>query len=1320
MSEKKWTEEQELVIKIGGRDLLVSAAAGSGKTAVLVERIIRKILSKDHPIDVDRLLVVTFTKAAAGEMKQRIREAIEDASAKDPDNLHLRRQRTLIGHAKITTIDSFCSYIIRNHFDEIGLDPSFRTADQTEVQLLSQEVMDQVFASHYEEKDGKKDEDFLKLIRRYGKRNNDQAVMDLVKDLYQSALSFPWPEDWLKTLPRPYEVRKEEDLYHQSWFQKYFHLLQSLIQWTALSAGDLAEEFQKGDAYQGTVGTLRKDQALLEDLYQDRDIKTFLQDLSKVKFPRLATPLKDKGGFDPDQYEGLKAVRKKYKDAVTGLQKKLGGDTFSDLIDVLSDMNPVIQKLVDLTIEYHQAFMAAKQQNHIMDFSDMEHYALEILVNRDGSPKPAALEFQKQYAEVMIDEYQDSNEVQELLLSSISRASTGQHNYFMVGDVKQSIYRFRQARPEIFMGKYKAFSEDLESPQVRIDLTKNFRSRREVLEITNDVFSRLMSEDVGGVSYEGKALLNYGAVWYPEGGKTPDGKSLFQPEIIVGREKEFPMKNPDIQDKEEFEALMIASRISRLLKEGRITDSESGDLRAVRPGDIAILLRKKGSFPEKILETLKAYAIPARLMTETSYFDAPEVDVLLSFLTLIDNPLQDIPMAAVLHSAMFHVSDDRMAEVREKYGNLTFAEAVINYAKDLKAEQEDAKTAEIGNADSEADQTDVDEDPILRFYNMLEKYRKEAERAPLFDLIQQILDETGFLDYSNSLPGGDKRKANLEKLVDLAVNFENGAGYSVFSFMQYIRKMKKYNLSVSAPDGGSSSDTVSIMTIHNSKGLEFPIVFLSAAGNSINKKDSADTMIQHPSEGMALTYIHGKYRRKKSYLYKDALSYLIQAEAMGEELRILYVAMTRAKEKLIITGMSSDEEKDLHLPGDRRISSYEVIKARSYLDWICMALSAYGSRYKVDDFKADNLVQLSKEESDENEDDKAALNDLFHRADQSLAEYIQDRMAYIYPKDQRDGLKMIYSVSELKHRAMEELKDRMESEEEPGQPADFLLGNIDRSDEEDQKGKSVETDAENQKEAGDRLENGSADREGKREDFEEDSWEAFGSDISAPTGTLRGTAMHRFLELYDFTRERPKDLEEIRKDKEEMLSDGLLTEEESDLINEKGILSFLSSDLAERMHKAARAGTLHRESPFVLGVDPAYLDRPAELLPVPENDKAADPLSGPEDGKPDEQKPDTEADKTDADQLTDSEKTAEDPDRLVMIQGTIDAWFLEGDEIVLVDYKTDRVRDGEELLGRYRRQLEWYALALTKASHRKIREACLYSLYLQVEVPFYL
>jgi ATP-dependent helicase/nuclease subunit A len=1309
MSEKKWTEEQELVIRTGGRDLLVSAAAGSGKTAVLVERIIRKILSKDHPIDVDRLLVVTFTKAAAGEMKQRIREAIEDASAKDPDNLHLRRQRTLIGHAKITTIDSFCSYIIRNHFDEIGLDPSFRTADQTEVQLLGQEVMDQVFASHYEAKDGKKDTNFLELIRLYGKRNKDQAVMDLVKDLYQSALSFPWPEDWLKTLPRPYEIRDEEDLYKQTWFQKYFHLIRSLIQWAALTAGDLAEEFDSPGPFEKTAGTLREDQKLLEGLYQDKDIKTFLQDLSDFGFPRLASPSK-KDGFDPDQYEGLKALRKKYKDAVTGLQKKLGGKTLSDLLNVFKEMNPVIQKLVDLTIEYHQAFMAAKQQNHIMDFSDMEHYALEILVNRDGSPRPAALEFQKQYEEVMIDEYQDSNEVQELLLSSISRASSGQHNYFMVGDVKQSIYRFRQARPEIFMGKYKAFSEDLESPQVRIDLTKNFRSRREVLEITNDVFSRLMSEDVGGVSYEGKALLNYGAVWYPEGGKTSEGESLFQPEILVGREKEFPMKNPDIQDKEEYEALMIASRISRLLREGRVTDSESGGLRSVRPGDIAILLRKKGSFPEKILETLKAYAIPARLMTETSYFDAPEVDVLLSFLTLIDNPLQDIPMAAVLHSAMFHVSDDRMAEVREKYADLTFAEAVISYAKDLKAarkkepesdensargaeqpagientESNTDQTREIGNADSEVDQTDADEDPVLRFYNMLERYRKEAERTPLFDLIQQILDETGFLNYSSSLPGGDKRRANLEKLVDLAVNFENGAGHSVFSFMQYIRKMKKYNLSVSAPDGGSSSDTVSIMTIHNSKGLEFPIVILAAAGNSINKKDSADTMIQHPSEGMALTYIHGKYRRKKSYLYKDALSYLIQAEAMGEELRILYVAMTRAKEKLIITGMSADEEKDLHLPGSRRISSYEVIKARSYLDWICMALSAYGSKYKVDDFEADDLIQSSEEESDENEDDKAALNDLFHRANQSLAESIQDRMAYIYPKDQRDGLKMIYSVSELKHRAMEELMDQRESEEEPGQPADFLLENSDRSDEEDKMGRPVEADAENQEDAGDSLENGSADREGKREDFEEDSWEAFGSDIqAAPTGALRGTAMHRFLEVYDFTKERLENLEEIRKEKEEMLSKGLLTEEEGDLINEKGLLSFLSSDLAERMHKAAEAGTLHRESPFVLGVDPDFLDRPADLLEA------------------------------------DSEKTAQDTDQLVMVQGTIDAWFIEGDEIVLVDYKTDRVRDGEELLDRYKRQLEWYALALTKASHRKIREACLYSLYLQVEVPFYL
>lgn len=1276
MAEKKWTEEQELVIHTSGRDLLVSAAAGSGKTAVLVERILQKILSKDHPVDVDRLLVVTFTKAAAGEMKERIREAIEEAIALDPKNLHLRRQRTLISHAKITTIDSFCSYIIRNHFDEIGLDPSFRVADQTETTLLGQEVMDQVFASHYEEKDGQKDRDFLDLIRFYGTRNTDQKVRDLVFSLYNHAQSFPWPKDWLLSLNKPYEDQTREAITGENWFQRYFHEMKEVIHWAVLSTRDLVEAFQDQEAYQSTLKTIRSDQESLEDLDREADPESFFWKLSGLEFKRLNPPSK-KFEYSKEEYGSLKNVRDQYKAAVKKIQDNLSTDPFSDLVGIFSYLNPLVHKLVDLTIEYQEAFLEAKQKAHLMDFSDMEHYALEILVNQDGSPKSAAYEFQKQFEEVMIDEYQDSNEVQELLLYSISRASTGRNNYFMVGDVKQSIYRFRQARPEIFMAKYKSFSDDLSESQVRIDLTKNFRSRREVLTITNDVFQRIMSEEVGGVSYQGKALLHYGAEWYPE-----DPEDSFRPEILIGKEESFPRKNPDIQDKIEFEALMIAGRILELLQNGKVTDTRSGGFRPVRPGDIAILTRKSGPFQQKVLEVLKSYAIPARLMAETNYLDTSEVNVLLSFLNLIDNPLQDIPMASVLHSAMFRVGDDKLAEVREKYSELPFSEAVLNYAEDM---------AEEGKEEGKEDEI---EDPILRFYLMLQKYRKEAERTPLFDLIQHILDETGFLNYVYSLPEGEKRRANLEKIVDLAVNFEAGSGHNVFSFMQYIRKLKKYSLNPSAKDSGNGADHVTIMTIHLSKGLEFPVVILAAAGDSIYKKETSETILMHPEEGMAISYIHGDYRRRKTYLYREALTSFIQTESMGEELRVLYVAMTRAKEKLIITGMAA--AKDPALPGQRDISPFEVLNAKSYMDWIRMALSIEPDKYPIREIKAEDLVLQNADDVLRQGSDREALMDLFSKAAPEIEKSIQERMVYLYPKDEREGLKQIYSVSELKHRAMEEKTDLKESEEEPGQPADFLRGNTDRDDgTASKKEKEIEAGSE-------AARNDPEAKKGEPDDLDEpeNCWEFFGTKSKIPNAALRGTAMHRFLEVYDFTREMPGNQEELARERDRMLSEGFLNNEEAELLNLSQLLSFLGSDLSRRMHEAALLGKLHRETPFVLGVDPDDLDRPADLLRRVSLEEIS-PSNQPKEG-----------------QKGNALAETRDPDRLVMVQGAVDAWFVEGDEIVIVDYKTDRVKNGEELLNRYRRQIEWYALALSKTSHKRIREVCLYSLYLQVELAF--
>ena len=1229
MSDTKWTEEQLRVIETSGKDLLVSAAAGSGKTAVLVERIIQKILDPKAGIDVDRLLVVTFTNAAAREMKQRIRLAIEAESMKDPGNERLLRQKTLIHHAQITTIDSFCMYIIRNHFDEIGLDPAFRVADKTEIDLLISDTLEEVFSKHYEG-----DEEFLELVRLYGSKNTDNEVMELVKKLYFNSLSFPWPEKYLDQVLMPYESESVDEIVKEPWMTKYFTMLQGDVEHFEQAVNDfqlLVEE--SGEEYAPYIQTAEEDKALVLPLKQANDLPSFLQALSDVKFPRMVT-LK-KGTFDEDVKKELMDVRRDYKKIISDMQEKLSPNALSELLSVFQEIRPRAQKLVSLTKEFSLALQENKKEKNILDFSDIEHYALDVLVDEEGQPKPIALEFQEQFQEIMIDEYQDSNEVQELLLSSISGEKRGHFNYFMVGDVKQSIYRFRQARPEIFVGKYKSYDRDLSKDHVRIDLTRNFRSRKNVLDFTNDIFDRIMAEDMGGVNYDGPARLNLGANNYPE-----VNDSFFKPEVLMGSKEQYPIREYDITSSQEFEANIIADRIVSLIREGHVTDKESGKLRSIRPGDIVILLRSIDTLADKITEALSQKNIPSHVMTDTGYFDSPEVETILSFLYVIDNPLQDIPMTAVLHSPMFGISDDTLLDIRNEYPETAFYQAVWLYME-----------------------SHPNEESLLRFRDLFQELREDAVRLPIYELIQKILDRTGYLDYVSALPGGRQRRANLEKMIDLAVTFESGNGHSVFSFILYIRKMRKFDVPMGRAEVSEGEEAaVSIMTIHKSKGLEFPVVFLSGAGKGFNSNDYSDKMLIHPTEGMALDYIHGDYKRKRKYLYKDALATIIQSESKGEELRVLYVALTRAKEKLIVTGIPGAKDIYHTIDQNRNASFYEKMHGKSYLEWILMALSTYPGRYIVKEITPDQLVLNLTEVMRHTDEKKEHLNQLLKQADPRLTEVIDERLGYQYPMAEEKH-KIKYSVSELKHEAMEANALADTSEEAEEMP--FLKVGAEES-------RNIENnDSESINE-----EDNSFD---EREDSPYDSWTDYVDGVEVSQGALRGTAMHRFMELLDFTKDGPYSLRELEDAKKAMLLAGRMTLEEGKLLNLNKIYTFTQSELYTRMHEAAMRGELYREAPFVLGVPEEALEDPKMLLEVDAQGR-----------------------------------------ELILIQGTIDAYFIEKDHVVLVDYKTDRIEKGEDLVRRYKRQVEWYALALEKAYHLTMDEACLYSFRLDESVPVFL
>lgn len=1253
MPEVRWTEEQERVIRTRGKDILVSAAAGSGKTAVLVERIIQEILSEDHPVDVDHLLVVTFTKAAAREMKERIRLALDRAISEQPENHRLLRQRTLLSHARISTIDSFCSYIVQNHFDDIGLNPDFRHLDQTEAALLEKEALDQVMEKHYENNDA----GFLELVACYGRRNKDDEVRKMIEGIYAKSLSSPHPKEWISHAADAYAADSPEKIMASPWMKQYMKSLYIRILDMKQSAEELREDTAKEECYQKLRKTAEEDCDLFSGILSSsvpatpEEVKRFFSAIESAHFTHFG-PLtkKDKAmdGYDPEVHASMKNRRDAYKKAFASLEEKNASKKedsepseqsmfFEDLLCDFRRIRPMAEKLTSLTLEFYETVQNKKEEKNALDFSDISQKALEILTNPDGTPTETARMLQSAYQEVMVDEYQDSNEVQEAILKSVSGGEEGHHDYFMVGDVKQSIYRFRLARPEIFLEKYKSFPQDGEGSSVRIDLTKNFRSREEVLDFTNDIFSRLMREEVGGVAYDDAAFLRLGNTSYPD-----PGTKEFVPEILVGEKTNFPDREHGIQDKTEFETKIIVQKIEELLSNGRVTDRETGSLRPVHPGDIAILCRKNGVLFDCLLRELGDKKIPAHLSSKSQYLDTTEVETILSYLTILDNPLQDIPMTAVLHSPLVGLKEEDLSKIRMEFPEVSFAEAVLSYR--------------------DAHQNDED-DRVVSFFRQYETDRMDAKRIPLHELIERVLDRSGYLVSSSALPGGENRRRNLEKLIDLSISFEKNVGSGIFSFINYIRRIRRYQI----PGGedsltGDVTDSISLMTIHGSKGLEFPIVILAETGALINTEDEKKDLLIHPDYGCSLIGIEtgeNGFRKKKENRNRQAMKDFMKADDYGEEIRVLYVALTRAREKLIITGISSvpREKIPVHASSDS-LTVTEILGQGSYLKWILLCLSFYEEKYAVRWISTEDFPEESPEEaksvSDSVQKEKERLLSLADKADPAVLRELSLRENYQYPLSREDGLKVKYTVSELKHEAMDAVKDR-ESEEAIPETADFLkeeIPDVERKDPAEPPTEDEDVDG-----------------------VTEDCWTESMEESSFSDGALRGTAIHRFLELHDFQMEHPSD-EKLSEELQRFLSEGRISPEEAKLIPMETVLRFTETTLYGRMKEADKKGDLHRETPFVLGVSPDYLENPAGLFDHP----------GKEEGKKDSE--------------------------TVLIQGTIDAYFLEDGNPVLVDYKSDHVRRGEELVRRYQRQVEWYRLALERATGKRLKEGDLYSLAL--------
>jgi len=1253
-----WTTEQQQVIDLRNRNILVSAAAGSGKTAVLVERIVKIITDKNHPVDIDHLLIVTFTNAAAAEMRERIGNAIEKALDEQPGNEHLLRQLTLIHNAQITTIDSFCLYVVRNHFHEIDLEPNFRIGDEGELKLLREDVLGRVLEQNYEEPS----EAFSDFVEGYASGRTDAALNEMILQLYEFSRSYPWPEKWLDSFVGAYRIETREELDRAEWLapltENICFVLKDCEQ-LLKQALAITQQDDGPDMYEKAV---QSDLEKYEGLSRLTSFCELSGALSDIKYDRLASSRGFEG--NPDKLELVKSLREQAKDVVKKLCKQYFFCSPEMMIEQLERTEPMLEEVVRLTKQFADEFAAAKRRKNLVDFHDVEHFALQILVDEETEKaKKTAEEFRDTFEEIMIDEYQDSNEVQETLLRSISREERGENNIFMVGDVKQSIYRFRLARPELFMKKYDSYSLE-ESTTQRIDLHKNFRSREEVLTCTNDIFYKIMARSLGNVEYDAEAALYPGAS-YPV-------SADFIPEILLADSNDELLEDTELTDKKTLEAKIVAEEIKHLMKTQQVTDKAAGTLRAAHYSDIVILLRSLSGWADSLVEVLNGNGIPAHTVSSTGYFSTVEVQTVLSMLRLLDNPRQDIPMAAVLRSPMAGLTDEELAVLRLEDGSVPFHEAVLELAEGL---YEEDGQKEI--SDSEADRKqgrNADEKTenhieitahrkLLKFYKKYKQLRQLVPDTPIHELIEIILRETGYGHYVAAMPAGNRRTANLNMLLEKAAAYEKTSYKGLFHFVRYIDELQKYDVDFGEADMvGENEDVVRIMSIHKSKGLEFPIVIVSGMGKNFNKQDTRSKMVLHPELGIGLDYMDGKKRIKSPTIAKKAIAKQIDLENLGEELRVLYVALTRAKEKLILTGTLKDaaeklefyrQQANLSKAADRPLSYLTREGASGYLDWILPAVLSYGDKYPVRIVEAAELVLDEVENQLEQNENLTERIEEIEAADTQLVGQLKQRFLQRYPYQVDVLRKNKYSVSELKHRAMRERFEAEQEEtvpaflEEPATPTIPLFI---------QREESVEQETPNR-------------------------------------GALRGTAVHRVMECYDFASEKS-----VHEQMEAMEKEEKITADMRALVKEQIVADFVSSETGRRMALAQCGGALYREKPFVMGFTEEELENYG--FGVGSNTDSCENIY----------------EKTDSDQEKEEQKKVRHEEDLTLIQGIIDVFWIEDDGITVLDYKTDRVDTAQELIDRYATQLKLYADALERvfaARKLKVKEILIYSFSLE-------
>lgn len=1227
MGETRFTDDQRKVINARDENVLVSAAAGSGKTTVLVERIIRKImgqkLSSDAgpikeegraPVDIDKILVLTFTNAAAASMRNKIVKAINDEISKSetPDS-NLVNQSVLIHNAQITTIHSFCLFLLRNHFAEVGIDPAFKVAGDGEVKLIEGNVVDELIDDLFENGTVA---DFELLADRVTTKNSLDGLKSVILDSYRESRNAPYLQEYFEDRRRDYECKSIEDMDSTPWIS---FMIGQMDEYLDECIDRMKDNIRECNGLEGMEGYLKTFESDLINLQGLRDCKGYVAKYDYLQDnPTLFVRIGRLGAAaDADIAKRLKENRDRVKEIVNDkFIKKYYYMSPQDTFESLAQNNRIVNALIDVLVLYDERLKAEKNKRKIIDFGDMEHYALSILVkreNRENKPTRVAIDYASHYDEIMVDEYQDSNRIQEEILEAISAKINSRFNRFMVGDVKQSIYSFRQACPDIFIAKYDTYATGQEGCE-RIDLSKNFRSRDEVLASVNSIFERTMDRDLGMVSYDDSSKLYLGADY-------PDTAGDKITELLILKE------NDDSGlSKVEQEASLVANKILELKNSGFEVKDDNG-VRKCDFRDIVILLRSSKGTDEVYKKVLEKYDIPTFISSKTGYFSSLEVREMMSLLQVLDNPRQDIPLFGTLRGAFGGFSEEEIATIK-----ISAKGELIDVLREIAA----IDAGSDFGADYPMMSVELIE-KVTEFLAFIDKWRKRKLYTLIHILISEIIEEKGYMYHIGSLPFGEQRMANVYMLIEKAKQYEAGSFKGLYHFVRYIEEIRSYEVDFGeAVTLDEKSNVVRIMTIHASKGLEFPICFVSGMGKMYNTPFTKEDIIYDNSLGIGLERVDLKLNIKQKDLRRSVIADSLAKNMAAEEMRILYVAMTRAKEKLILTGATKDADKLLEAyekpNGENKVLPYSVrCDTNSFLKLIVAAVGQdHEDVIKIsvidwaDILESDTKTGITKAQR------RLELMDNINSKQSSSEEAVkvEERIRYQYPYKNLEGLYTKTSVSELKIAAIEE---KLINHDLEGIPAEFF------------------TEHENSAYI-----------------------PAFAAKEEQVKGTTRGTAYHRVMELFDFagnvnfaSLDEDQRRRVIEDEIQRMINSEKIKAEDAELVDKRKIAGFVASDLGQRMCRAADRGDLHLEEPFVLQIEASRLGS----------------------------------------DYPDSEK--------VLIQGIIDAFFEEDGRTVLMDYKTDRISDENDLVERYRLQLEYYKEAIEKICKTKVGEVLIYSFALE-------